>query len=676
MNRIVYGTLEFNHRNLIDGTCNLQHAMNGESLAIDSLTFKAWTGQEPQGFILSDTNKFKTSDGYILQVLTDNIDPTVLTIGTPLMYYFDNVLIGKFYIDEIIRNGNDTYTFRCISSVGILERTRHYGGIYTGQTVKSVLLDLLTGIDYELDDSVEDLRLYGYLPYDTRRNNLQQITVATGLAVRLMPNGKILITALSKDKISTIGNSKAIVGGSYNRLVPATNIILTEHKYETSTEEIQLFNEGLNGSTTVIFNEPMHSLVVTGGTITASGANYATINGAGTVTLTGKKYIHTTKELVYGGGNGTNKVKVGNATLVTMINSEDVIKRLYDIYVLDKVVEQEFIYEGERTGDMVNVINPYTYEINSACVKSLDITFGGFLKAKGKFLVDFVPSQPTMGYATRIVLTSGSNWTVPAGVNKLRVILIGGGSGGAGGTDGKNGSYYEGTSLKKGGAGGIGGTGGDSGKVLNTTLNVTPGQNIAYAIGLGGTGGPKATAGNAGSNTIFSSLSSANGSNIGEYVDIYTGERFAQNGKKGFDGGKGSSDTELGNEVNGFKPGANGQTDSLKIGSRYIYGIGGGGGGASDIADGYPGTDGDCSYNNGNGFADGGNGGNGANGGNGTNAIVYGSGGNGGSGGGGGGYKGEGHGTSSSYEWDGQDGVGGLGGAGGKGANGCIIIYY
>lgn len=662
MNRIVYGTLEFNHSNLIEGACNLQHAMNGESLAIDSLTFKAWTGQEPQGFILSDDKQLKTSDGFIIQVLTDNIDPTVLTIGTPLMYYFDNVLIGRFYIDKIIRNGNDTYTFRCISSIGVLERTSHYGGIYTGQTVKDVLTDLLTGIDYELDDSVEDLRLYGYLPYDTRRNNLQQITIATGLAVRTIPNGKLLITALSKDKMSTIGNGKAIIGGSYNRLVPATNLILIEHKYETTTEEIALFNEGLNGSTTVIFKEPMHDLVITGGTLTASGANYATISGTGTVTLTGKKYLHTTKELIYGSGNGTNKVRVDNATLVTFINSEDVIKRLYDVYALGKMIEQDIIYDTERTGDMVSVINPYTKEMNDACVKSLDITFGGFLKAKGKFLVDFVPSQPTMGYSNRIVLTSGTSWQAPAGVNKVRVILIAGGGGGFRGGEGQRGIL--------GGAGGVAGLGGESGKVLNTTLNVSSGQNISYAIGLGG------NEGNAGTDTVFGSLTTANGSNSGEYVDIYTGERFAQNGKKGFDGGKGSNQTSMGNEVNGFKPGAYGQTDSLNVGGTTIYGYGGCGGGASDIADGFPGTDGDCRYNNGKGFADGGDGGAGANAGNGANAAVYGSGGNGGSGGGGGGDRGGAKGTSSQYEWEGQDGQGGQGGAGGKGANGCIIIYY
>ena len=48
-----------------------------------------------------------------------------------------------------------------------------------------------------------------------------------------------------------------------------------------------------------------------------------------------------------------------------------------------------------------------------------------------------------------------------------------------------------------------------------------------------------------------------------------------------------------------FKPGCLWTTDHMKIGSKTIYGYGGCGGGASDIANGFPGTDGECSYNNG-----------------------------------------------------------------------------
>jgi len=661
LNKIVYGPLEFNDKNIISGQCNTQHALNGESLAIDTLVFQAWTGQEPQGFILADYKKLKTADGLIFRVLTDNVNPSNLAIGTPLMYYFNDALIGKFYIDKINRNNNDTYTFNCISSVGMLERDKHYGGIYTGQTVKSVLQGLLSGIDYELDASLEDLKLYGYLPYDTKRNNLQQIQIATGLAVRTMPSGKLLITALSKDIKSNIDKTKAIVGGRFDREIPASKVVLTEHKYEESAKEDILFNDGLSGSTTIIFKEPYHSLSITGGTFTSSGANYATISGSGTVELKGKKYNHIT-QVVSKGISNDNVISIDKATLVTLVNSNDVLNRLYDVYTLTKVIEQDIIYNNERCGDLVNVINPYSLETENACVKSLDITMGGLLKAKGNFIVDFVPSQPTMGYSNRVVLTNGTSWVVPSGINKLRVILIGGGDGGSGGANGQNGGNGTHEDNGVGGQGGAGGLGGNGGNVLNTALTVTPGQSINYAVGKGGIGGIANALGNVGEHTTFSTLTTANGTNNNEYVDIYVGERYAIKGESSSKGGKGSGVDGLGETINGYVPGANG---TFKSDANYIAG-GGHGGGASNIANGFNGSD--AISNN-----KGGKGGNGANGGNGTNATTYGSGGQGGYGGAGGGAGG---GTSDKFGTLGAGGSGGSGGQGGKGADGCIIIYY
>lgn len=666
MNKIVYGDLEFNNKNIISGQCYTQHALNGESLAIDTLIFKAWTGQEIEDFRTSDNEIFVTSDDLIFNVLTPNVDPSVLEIGTPLLYYFDDKLIGKFYIDSIKRNGNSSYTFTCISSVGWLERDKHFGGIYTGETVKDVLHDLLSGIDYELDESLEDLKLYGYLPYDTKRNNLQQILIATGLAVKTMPDGKLLITALSVDIKSNTDRTKTVIGGSFDRVIPASKLILTEHKYEETNEEEILYNEAINGTITIVFKEPYHSLSITGGTIDNSGANYATISGAGAIELKGKKYRHLTQTISKGNSN-SNVISVDNATLVTLVNSSDVLNRLYDVYTLTDVIEQEIIYDNERCGDLVNVINPYSLEMEKACIKSLDITMGGFLKAKGKFIVDFIPSQPSMGYSNRIILTSGSSWAVPAGVEKLRVILIGGGQGGHGGFNGANGTQGTTTGSGNGGAGGQGGNGGAGGKVLNTTLSVTEFQEISYNIGKGGAGGSAQTEGEPGEDTIFDTLTSANGTNNSEYIDIYTGERYAIVGNKGVAGGKGASQYEAGETINGFVPGTNG---TLASNGGYI-GQGGFGGGPSNAANGGNGENGAANPYT----SHGGKGGTGATGGKGANATVYGSGGQGGAGGGGGGAGG-GAKSPDGFHTLGAGGNGGTGGEGGDGAQGCIIIYY
>jgi hypothetical protein len=73
-----------------------------------------------------------------------------------------------------------------------------------------------------------------------------------------------------------------------------------------------------------------------------------------------------------------------------------------------------------------------------------------------------------------------NNWTVPAGINKIFVLGIGGGGGGTGGNSGY------GTSRKDSGAGGGGGDGAVPYFVL---LDVTPGETLTITIGIGGTGG-------------------------------------------------------------------------------------------------------------------------------------------------------------------------------------------
>jgi hypothetical protein len=129
----------------------------------------------------------------------------------------------------------------------------------------------------------------------------------------------------------------------------------------------------------------------------------------------------------------------------------------------------------------------------------------------------------------RLTLTSGTSWTVPAGVTFVNVTLYGGGGGGSGGGNNANNGNTGGNTTFTGATtalGGLGGTkggrdddtngqsanantglggqtayytesgsgqfiGGDGfiGDIVRSTLSTTPGATISYAIGAGGTGG-------------------------------------------------------------------------------------------------------------------------------------------------------------------------------------------
>ena len=86
-----------------------------------------------------------------------------------------------------------------------------------------------------------------------------------------------------------------------------------------------------------------------------------------------------------------------------------------------------------------------------------------------------------------LTLTSGTSWTVPAGVTYVNVKLFGGGAGGES-TVGDNGY---------------------GGQVIESTVSTTPGASITYAIGAGG------AASTVGGSTTFTGATTAAGGSRG-----------------------------------------------------------------------------------------------------------------------------------------------------------------
>ena len=114
-----------------------------------------------------------------------------------------------------------------------------------------------------------------------------------------------------------------------------------------------------------------------------------------------------------------------------------------------------------------------------------------------------ISSYPPVQASKRILitLTSGTSWTVPAGVTAINATLIGGGGAGGGGF-GSGSVYQQGTS-------------GNGGQIISTNLSTTPGASIGYSIGAGGTGviGSSSTTniGGSGGNTTFTGATTASG---------------------------------------------------------------------------------------------------------------------------------------------------------------------
>jgi len=108
------------------------------------------------------------------------------------------------------------------------------------------------------------------------------------------------------------------------------------------------------------------------------------------------------------------------------------------------------------------------------------------------------PGAASAGLKSQQVFTSSGTWTKPAGINRIKVTVTGGGGGGAGGDGSAN-------------AGGAGGAGGTAIKIID----VSAVSSVSVTVGGAGSGG-------AGENGV---ASSGGTSSFGAYCSATGGER-------------------------------------------------------------------------------------------------------------------------------------------------------
>lgn len=475
--------------------------------------------------------------------------------NTPLVYSRAGRQLGIFYVQDITRIGPASYTISATSAIGMLVEGLHYGGIYSGETVAELLPGICGSVPYEIKGNLQNIALYGWLPAASPRDNLSQVLFAIGATVKTDLDGVLRIEGLWDGVSGSIGENRLYQGQRVEYAAKVTRVVVTEHQYIEGTEETEVFSGTAQAGDVITFSEPLHSLSATGFTITESGANYAVLS-AGTGVLSGKSYIHNTRQVSRDVSQSSteNVVTVEDATLVSLVNSVSVAERLAAYYACRETISGDILLDRQTPGDVVTAFHPYDQETVQACIESLDIRVSNTLRATATELVGFHPPQnvDTQYYDYREEITENGNWTVPDGVTSIAGVLISGGWGGWSGLYGQpdeSGGTPSSGSIKcvnnrVAGDGGAGGEGGSGGKILQFNADVTPGETFACVIGPGGAGGTPSASGSVqgaeGGATTFGSYSSANGSESPNgYTDIITGTVYAKSGLAGIAGGRG-----------------------------------------------------------------------------------------------------------------------------------------
>ena len=393
MNKIVYNGLVFNDDGtgdgkLLDGSFYVENSLAHDELSVDTLKF---TVRYP---------------------LAEPPDDSLVKLpyGTECTYYHDNNMFGKFYHVKSSRLSRFEYQLEFQSSIGLLDDTNHYGGLYSGTYASDIIAEVIGGkIPYTIKPVFSKIKLYGWLPVATRRNNLKQILFACGGCIKKNTEGNAYITTLDTTTPKVIPDSKVFDSGSITYDTDVSSIAVTEHGYVKldNAENKQLFKGELIGSdfTTpkgisvsnasfVTWNNPCYDITVKGTTLIEYDVNYAIVNATPTAEVYGKEYLHTESVIHKDKPDYTGKEKIAEvkeATLVSLANSGSTAERLMAYYGNSNTMTPSIIMDGEKTTDNIQLTNPYG-EQSTGFIKSIDGNFGPQItKGDCEIVLNYVP---------------------------------------------------------------------------------------------------------------------------------------------------------------------------------------------------------------------------------------------------------------------------------------------
>lgn len=304
-----------------------------------------------------------------------------------LSLYFNGGLIGCFYLKNGSRKSKTDYYMDSHDALGVLDGNEYHGGIYTGQLVPDVIAEIFSGEDfnYLLADDFDNVPLYGYIPYTTKRNALVQIAFAIGAVVDTSNYDGVVIYPKQTITSGEFTSADIFGGLTLEHSDVVTGVRLTVHDYQQSNETAEIYSGVLNGTAEIVFQEPYHDLTITGGTIGTHGNNYAYITGTGgTVTLTGKKYSHYMTTISKDNPNiiyNKNIKEVQDATLVYSGNASTVLDRVYEYYQRAENVNCDVILGNKVIGQVVDIDTDYD-GVKTGTIEKVMYSFAGSIKAE------------------------------------------------------------------------------------------------------------------------------------------------------------------------------------------------------------------------------------------------------------------------------------------------------
>lgn len=365
--------------------------------AIDHGVIRTFAGR-----LLSDISVIQECSPVSDEIAIDTMDFTLISgedvnyvfqSKQPMSLYTDKDLLGVFFVKNYERTAKQIYSVSTEDYIGLLDSVQFAGGIYSSQSAAALLTAVFASANVPVDISadIQGKTITGWIPVCTCREAVRQICFAIGAAVSTARTDTVRIFIPGGAPVKKFELADTMQGQTFNdQDVKLTELRLTVHSYSQITETAELYKAADSGTGTGIyveFSEPMHSLTITGGSITSSGANFAVITANSGCVLSGKKYRDMTSVIsktnpLTNVGDPANIVEVRDMTLVSAANAQTLLSALWEFYVKCGTITSELVLNGEKPGDMITLATEYLGDINARIESERYNLYGGAIVAE------------------------------------------------------------------------------------------------------------------------------------------------------------------------------------------------------------------------------------------------------------------------------------------------------
>lgn len=225
-------------------------------------------------------------------------------------------------------------------ALGLMDHREFLGDMYRERKLTVLLNELfLTAfptkkVSYQLDDSLQNETVSGWLPKGSCRTALQMICFALGASAQVRREGYIFIGPLPQEKALDLPAQEVYrqpAPPSVRPLLPVGKIQLVAKKFVFGTTAINVLDEQMApGSYDIDFTQPMHAFTMIGCTLQTARAGGVRIlvKEQGRVRLGGRAYSESHQVFTAGQGEGDVVVYDG-CGLLEARRAQDIAQRLW-----------------------------------------------------------------------------------------------------------------------------------------------------------------------------------------------------------------------------------------------------------------------------------------------------------------------------------------------------------